>query len=317
MAQYLVRRFLLLIPTLLLVVVIVFLSMRILPTDIADLIVDNAGVGGSAYTKDAIREQLNLDEPLAVQLGLYVGNLARGDLGNSAYDRKPVLEKIVEAFPVTLELALLAMSMSACTAVVIGVLSAIRQDTLLDYTLRVLSILAFSAPVFWVGTMAVIFPAIWWGYFPPLFYVPFQDDPVQNLRQFIVPAIVLAISLAGTVARMVRSSMLEVLRQDYVRTARAKGLRERIVISRHALRNGFVPVLTLLGLQLAVLLGGTVIVESIFALPGLGSLTINAVLTKDYPMIQGSVLVFAAMVALVNLAVDVGYGFLDPRLRRG
>jgi peptide/nickel transport system permease protein len=315
MAQYVIRRLLLAVPTLLLVVAIVFLSMRILPTDIADLIVDNAGVGGSAYTKTAIRQQLNLDKPVLVQLGLYVGNLARGDMGHSAYDRKPVLKKVGTAFPITLELTIIAMVLSTVAAIVIGVLSAVKQDTPLDYVLRVFSILAFSAPVFWIGTIAIIFPAVWWHYFPPLFYVPFQQNPSENLRQFIVPSLVLAFSLSGSVARIVRSSMLEVLRQDYVRTARAKGLRERVIIGRHALRNGFIPVLTFLGLQLAVLLGGTVIIESIFALPGLGSLTLSAVLTKDYPVIQGSVLIFAAIVVLVNLVVDLSYGVLDPRLR--
>lgn len=317
MVQYLVRRLLLIVPTLLLVVAIVFLSMRILPTDIADIIVDNAGVGGAAYTKQAIREQLNLDKPLPVQLGIYIGHLVQGDLGRSAYDRKPVLKKIADSLPVTLELTILAMAISTTTAIVIGIISAVYQDSAVDYILRIVSILAFAAPVFWVGTMAIIFPAIWWNYFPPLFYVPFRENPVDNLRQFIAPALTLAIALAGSVARMVRSSMLEVLRQDYVRTARAKGLSERVVITRHALRNGFIPVLTFLGLQLTVLLGGTVIVESIFALPGLGSLTISAVLTKDYPAIQGSVLVFAAVVTLVNLGVDLSYGLLDPRLRRG
>lgn len=317
MVQYLVRRLLLIVPTLLLVVAIVFLSMRILPTDIADIIVDNAGVGGAAYTKQAIREQLNLDKPLPVQLGIYIGRLVQGDLGRSAYDRKPVLKKIADSLPVTLELTILAMAISTTTAIVIGIISAVYQDSAVDYILRIVSILAFAAPVFWVGTMAIIFPAIWWNYFPPLFYVPFRENPVDNLRQFIAPALTLAIALSGSVARMVRSSMLEVLRQDYVRTARAKGLSERVVITRHALRNGFIPVLTFLGLQLTVLLGGTVIVESIFALPGLGSLTISAVLTKDYPAIQGSVLVFAAVVTLVNLGVDLSYGLLDPRLRRG
>jgi len=315
MLQYILRRLLLAVPTLLLVVVIVFLSIRILPTDIADIIVDNAGVGGAAYTKAAIRKQLHLDQPVIVQLGTYIGDLARGDMGHSAYDRKPVLNKIGTAFPITLELTIIAMVLSTAAAIVIGVLSAMRQDTMLDYTLRVFSILAFSAPVFWIGTIAIIFPAIWWHYFPPLFYVPFQKDPSANMRQFIVPALVLAFALSGSVARMVRSSMLEVLRQDYVRTARAKGLRERVIIGRHALRNGFIPVLTFLGLQLTVLLGGTVIIESIFALPGLGSLTLSAVLTKDYPVIQGSVLVFAAIVVLVNLVVDLSYGVLDPRLR--
>ncbi len=252
---------------------------------------------------------------MLVQLGLYYKQLAQGDLGHSAYDRKPVLGKIETAFPITLELTTLAMLFSTVTAILIGVLSAMFQDSVLDYALRILSILAFAAPVFWIATMVVIFPAIWWNYLPPIFYVPFRKDPVQNLHQFVVPSLVLAFALMGSVARMVRSSMLEVLRQDYVRTARAKGLATWVVISRHALRNGFIPVLTFLGLQLAVLLGGTVIIEQVFALPGLGSLAIRAVQSKDYPLIEASVLVFSGVVILVNLAVDLSYGFLDPRLR--
>jgi peptide/nickel transport system permease protein len=315
-AQYLIRRVLLIVPTMLFVVAIVFLAMRILPTDIADLIVNNAGVGGAAYSKQAIRQQLNLDKPLAVQLALYTEHLLHGDLGRSAYNRKPVIEEIGQAFPVTLELTILAMSISTCLAILVGVTSAVKQDTLIDYVVRVSSILAFSAPVFWVATILIVFPAVWWHYFPPIFYIPFLQDPLQNLQQFIVPAIALALALFGSVARLVRSSLLEVLRQDYVRTAWAKGLSSRTVLVRHALKNALIPVVTFLGLQLSALLGGTVLIESIFGLPGLGSLTINAVNTKDYPVVQGTTLVFAAIVALVNLATDISYGLIDPRLKR-
>jgi len=316
-AKYAMRRLILALPTLALVVTIIFTIIRVVPkTDIADLIVDNGGTGGSAVTKDAIRKQLNLDKPLPVQLGLYFADLVTGDMGSSAYDRKPVASKIWAALPITIEVTLLSVVMSTLLAIVIGVVSAIKQDTIVDYVVRVLTILAFAAPVFWIGTLAIIMPAKWWNYFPPLFFVPFTEDPLSNLQQFMIPSIVLALGLMGSVARMVRSSMLEVMRQDYIRTAYAKGLKQTTVIQRHALKNGFIPVLTFIGLQVSNLLGGTVIVESIFALPGLGTLTISSVTTKDYPVIQGAVLVFGISVVLVNLLVDLSYGLVDPRLRR-
>ena len=317
MLKYLVNRVLLAVPTLLLVVALVFAAVRIVPTDIADIIVtQGAGTFGGEQSREAIRKELNLDKPFPVQLAIYVGGLLKGDLGESAYDHKPVSGKIAEALPVTLELALFSIVLSTFAAIVIGVLSALRQDTWYDYAIRLMTILAFAAPVFWVGTLAVVVPAILWNYSPPLFVVSFFKNPGVNLQQFLIPAVVLALNLLGSVARMVRSSMLEVLRQDYIRTAYAKGLETRTVVQRHALRNGFIPVLTFLGLQLSNLLGGAVIIESIFALPGLGTLTLGSVVTKDYPQIQGSVLFFGCTVVLVNLLIDLSYGYIDPRLRR-
>jgi peptide/nickel transport system permease protein len=314
-ALYLLRRVLVAIPTLLLVVAIVFFGIRILPTDIADVIVEAAPFGGSALTKEAIRQQFDLDKPLLVQFGLYVSRLATGDLGVSAYDRRPVGDRIKRALPTTLELAAIAILISVGLAIAAGTVSAVYRDTTVDYTVRVVSITMFSIPVFWVGTMVIVFPAIWWRYFPPITYMSFFDDPVQNLRQFLPPAVVLGLALMGSVTRLVRSALLEVLRQDYVRTARAKGLRDRTVVIRHALRNGFLPVLSFIGLQVATLLGGTVIIESIFAMPGLGTLLLNSVLTRDYPVIEGTVLLFGAMVVLTNLLTDLGYMFVDPRVR--
>ena len=316
MIKYASRRILLAIPTLFLVIAIVFTAIRVVPTDIADLLVSSAGtVGVSDEVKASIRHELHLDQPIPVQLGFYVLNLFKGDMGHSAYDRKPVVKKIQDALPVTFEVAMLAIGMSTFLAIGLGVLSALRQDTFYDYGLRLITIFAFAAPVFWVGTLAIILPAKWWNYFPPLFFVPFFSDPLSNLQQFLLPAVVLAMNLMGSVSRMVRSSMLEVLRQDYIRTAYAKGLSARTVITRHALRNGFIPVLTFIGLQLSNLLGGTVIIESIFALPGMGTLTISAITTKDYPVIQGTVLFFGTIVVVVNLLVDLSYGIIDPRLR--
>ena len=319
MLIYVTRRLLLAIPTLFLVVLIVFTAVRVVPTDIADLLVSGgstSSTGQSEAVKAAIRKELHLDQPIPVQLGYYLVNMVKGDIGRSAYDQKPVAKKIYDALPVTIEMAVLAMSLSTVLAIAIGVMSALRQDTFYDYAIRLLTIFAFAAPVFWVGTLAIVLPARW-GYFPPLFFVPFLQDPLSNLQQFLVPATVLAMNLMGSVSRMVRSSMLEVLRQDYIRTAYAKGLQTRVVITRHALRNGFIPVLTFLALQLSNLLGGSVIVESIFALPGVGTLTVSAIATKDYTVIQGCVLFFGCIVVVMNLLVDLSYGLIDPRLRRG
>lgn len=317
MLIYVTRRMLLAIPTLFLVILIVFTAVRVVPTDIADLLVANgsSSTGSSEELKATIRKELHLDQPIPVQLGYYLVNLLQGDIGRSAYDTKPVATKIYDALPVTIEMALLSITMSTALAIVIGVYSALRQDTALDYGIRLITIFAFAAPVFWIGTLAIVVPARW-GYFPPLFFVPFLQDPLANLQQFFIPAFVLAMNLMGSVSRMVRSSMLEVLRQDYIRTAYAKGLQTRVVIMRHALRNGFIPVLTFLALQLSNLLGGSVIIESIFALPGVGTLTVNAISTKDYTVIQGCVLFFGCIVVVMNLLVDLSYGFIDPRLRR-
>jgi peptide/nickel transport system permease protein len=315
MFGYVVNRLALMVPTLVFALAIVFFGMRILPTDIADLIVENAPFGGAAFTKTVIRRQLNLDKPLIVQFGAFLLQLGRGDLGTSAYDRRPVSERISTALPPTLELTFLSMTIAIVVALIAGITSAVYQDSVLDLVVRVFSILTFAAPLFWIGTMVIVFPAIWWRYFPPLFYQSLFQSPRDNLREFLPPALVLGLTAAGYVARMVRSSLLEVLRHDYVRTARAKGLSEAVVLTRHALRNSFTSVVSFLGLQLTTLLGGVVIVETIFAMPGLGSLVLTAVTTKDYPVIQGAVLVLAVIVLLVNLAVDLSYAFVDPRIR--
>ena len=316
MLKYATGRILLAIPTLLLLITMIFTAIRIVPTDIADLMVTQGGSVAAEQSKEAIRKELDLDKPLPVQLVLYIGKVLQGDLGRSAYDRKLVSSKLLDALPVTLELAFFSIVMSTAAAILIGVISALGQDAWYDYVIRLTTIFAFAAPVFWVGTLAVVVPAILWNYSPPLFVVPFFKDPWVNLQQFLLPAVVVALNLVGSVARMVRSSMLEVLRQDYIRTAYAKGLQTRVVVQRHALRNGFIPVLTFLGLQLSNLLGGAAIIEAVFALPGLGTLTINSVSFKDYPVIQGCVLFFGTVVILVNLLVDLSYAVVDPRLRR-
>jgi peptide/nickel transport system permease protein len=246
-----------------------------------------------------------------------MGGLLTGDWGTTLISKRSVWDEIKTRIPVTLELTLLATTFAFIIALPIGIISAVRQDSITDYILRVLSIGWLSIPSFWLGTMLIVFPAQWWGYTPPVGYVDLWEDPLKNLEQLYLPAISLGLALSASLARVTRSAMLEVLRQDYIRTSRAKGLGERLVILRHALRNAMIPVVTLFGLQVGVLLGGTVVLESIFSLPGLGLLTFNAVTVKDYPQVQGLVLFFATVLVTVNLLVDLSYAWFDPRIRYG
>ena len=229
--------------------------------------------------------------------------------------RRPVLEVMKNRIPTTIELAVLASILAITIALPIGVFSALKQDKLPDVMGRFLTIGWLSMPSFWVGTMLVTLPAIWWGYATPVPYVQFWVDPMKNLEQMYLPTIALALALSATIARLTRSSMLEVLRQDYVRTARAKGLHERVVLSKHALKNAMLPVITLIGIQLGFLLSGTVVLEFLFALPGLGTLLIESVITKDFAQVQGLVLFFSFIIVVINIAVDLSYGLFDPRVR--
>jgi peptide/nickel transport system permease protein len=221
----------------------------------------------------------------------------------------------VNRFPVTAELGLLAMLFGLLVAIPIGVLSAVRQDTGVDYVARSSAIAMLAIPGFWLGTLVITLPSVWWGWTPPLRYTRLMDDPARNLSHVIIPAIILGLALSGAVMRLTRAQMLEVLRQDFVRTAAAKGLADWAVVFRHALKNAFIPVLTLLGLQVAVLVSGSVVLESIFVLPGLGRYLLEAVQYRDYPVIQALNLVFATTIVLANLVVDLLYGWLDPRVR--
>ena len=255
--------------------------------------------------------------PLYEQYVKWLGGVLRGDLGQSVYRNRPVLGEIVNAAPATFELATLALLLSACLSLPLGIISAARQDTWIDNVAKTVAILGLSVPSFWIGTMLVVFMGLWWGYSPPLQLASIFTSPWANFEKMIFPALVLAAGLAGSVARMVRSSLLEVLRQDYMRTAYAKGLNERTVLIRHGLKNALIPVVTIMGLQFAGLLGGTVIVESIFTIPGLGRLTIDAIQTRDYPVLQGVVIVFAIVLLFLNLAIDLLYAWLDPRIHYG
>jgi len=310
--RYLIRRLINMVPVLLGLTLAVFLIMRVIPGDVAALMLEESP---TAQRKDELRRQLGIDRPMHEQYLGWVGNALRGDFGTSFWTNRSVLGEIRRTAPVTLELALLASGIALMLALPIGILSAVKQDTLWDYLGRSLSITALSIPTFWLGTLAVVLPAIWFKWVPPVTYRPLWEDPWTNLRQFWLPAIVVGASASAAMMRMTRSALLEVLRQDYIRTAQAKGMRSGTVILRHALKNALIPVVTLFGALVGGLLAGTVITETIFNLPGFGSLTIDAISQRDYPQIQANVLLFGVIYTAINLAVDLSYGLFNPRIR--
>ena len=329
MRVYMLRRLLLAIPTVFLVSLIVFFMIRFIPGSAIDAAVVRMGMVGGEVDISAARAKfehaLGLDVPPVIQYGRWIGvlpgadgrvsGLLQGDLGHSYWKATTVLEEIAARWPVTLELGLMGLFVGQLIALPIGILSALRQDTWADYIARSFAILCISVPGFWIGTVVIVFPAIWWGYMPPIMHVPFVEDPLRNIRMFIVPATILGMAMAGGSMRMTRTMMLEVLRQDYVRTAWAKGLRERLVVLRHGLKNALIPVVTYVGLWLPVLIGGTVIIERIFALQGMGYLIVDATEFRDYPIMSGVMLLFGLGMVIINLLVDITYGFLQPRVQ--
>jgi len=310
--RYLVRRLVVAIPSLVIASLIVFTLPRLIPGDVVVLMLQE-----KAYAKDLdeLRAKLGLDRPLHVQYLEWVGRVARGDLGESLWTRRPVREELARRLPITLELGLLATAFAVVIAVPIGVLAAVRQDTLRDYAARSAAILGLSVPGFWLATLAVVLPAIWWGWRPPTGFTEFSRDPLAHAGQLLLPALILGIASAAALMRLTRGMLLEVLRQDYVRTAWAKGLRECVVVLKHGLRNAIIPVITVLGIQIAQIIGGSVVIESIFGLPGMGRFLFEAITQRDYPVIQGINLVVVSVIVTVNLAVDALYAILDPRIR--
>ena len=313
MSSYLIRRLLLLVPTLVGVSIVVFALVRLLPGDAVALQLQDARA--SAADEAALRSQLGLDRPVYVQYVDWLTTLARGDLGHSFRSHQPVLQELANRLPVTAELGLLALLIAAAVATTIGVISAVKQDTWADYTARSAAIGLLAVPGFWLGTLVVTLPSVWWHWTPPLRYVRLTEDPLKNLTIVIIPAVILGLGLSGGLMRLVRTQMLEVLRQDFIRTAAAKGLAEHSVVMRHALKNAFIPALTVLGLQVALLVSGTVVLESIFVLPGMGRYLLESVQARDYPAIQALNLIFATVIVITNLVVDLLYGWLDPRVR--
>ena len=315
MQAYILRRLLALIPTLFFASVIVFTTVRLIPGDVIDLMLSQNDISASKMDREALMEVLGLDKPMWSQYLTWVGSLFQGDMGNSLWQSTPVTERLAERLPVTFELGLLAILIGLTIALPIGVYSAIRQDTAGDYIARSFSILLLAVPSFWLGTMVVVIPSIYFGWSPEVSYISFSEDPISNLKQMLVPAAVLGAALSAVTMRMTRTMMLEVLRQDYIRTAMAKGLPERLVVFRHALRNALIPVVTLVGLQAPLVIGGAVIMEQIFGIPGMGTLLLDAVNQRDYPIITGVFLVVGLAVMVINLLVDLSYGLLDPRVR--
>ncbi|HEY2996753.1 MAG TPA: ABC transporter permease [Methylomirabilota bacterium] len=310
--RYVVKRLLVAIPSLLIASLIVFTLPRLIPGDAVQLMLSE-----KAYAKDIaeLRVKLGLDRPMYVQYVDWLGHVVRGDLGESLWTRRPVLEEIGQRLPVTLTLAGFALTFALAIALPVGVISATRQDSLADFFARSTAILGLSVPNFWLATLLIVMPAIWWGWRPVGDFVEFAASPLGYLRQLLLPAVVLGIAASAALMRLTRGMLLEVLRQDYVRTAWAKGLAERAIVLKHGLRNAVIPVMTLLGTQLPQIIGGTVVIETVFGLPGMSRFLFDAINQRDYPVIQGVNLVVVSTVVMVNLAVDALYAVLDPRIR--
>jgi len=317
MQTYILRRLLALLPTLLIASIIVFVIVRMVPGDVVDLMLSQNDAGSNKLTRDQLMETLGLDKPIWQQYGIWISRLAfHGDLGDSLWQGDSVLSMIAERLPVTFELGLLAMIIALTVAIPVGVYSAVKQDTAGDYITRSFSLLMLAVPSFWIGTMVTVFPSIWWGWSPEIHFTPFLEDPWANLQQMLIPATILGLSLSAITMRMTRTMMLEVLRQDYIRTARAKGLSELLILTRHAVRNALIPVITLIGSQAPILIGGAVILEQIFVLPGMGLLLLDAVNQRDYPVVTGVFFIVGISVMLINLVVDLSYGLIDPKVRQ-
>jgi peptide/nickel transport system permease protein len=312
MRQYVLKRLLLVVPTLLLVSIIVFSLNHMLPGDVVVLMFEE-----KAYAKDleTLRAKLGLDRPLYIQYFSWIGQVMGGDLGESLWTKRPVLEEIMRRLPVSLKLGAMAIIVALCIALPIGVLSAIRQDTLKDYAARSAAIVGLSVPPFWKATLVIVLPSIWFGWAPPLQFTPFSENPWQHLSQFILPAIILGIAPGASIMRLTRALMLEVLRQDYIRTAWSKGMREPRVVLKHALKNAIIPVITIVGIQVAEIASGTVIMETIFGLPGMGRFLVDAIFQRDYTVVQGVILLTSTITVVINLLVDLTYAQLDPRIR--
>jgi peptide/nickel transport system permease protein len=321
MSSYIGRRLLLIIPTLFIASTLIFVAIRVIPGSAVDIMTSRLMdvLSGDAVViedvREAIRHELGLDVPIHIQYVRWLGGILRGDLGIMMWEKKPVTDRLIERFPITFELGVLSVLIALLISFPIGIYSALRQDSWGDYVSRSFAILIICLPSFWVATLVLVFLSLWLGWSPPLEYVSFFENPRENLTMFILPALIMGALLSGVNMRMLRATMLEVLRQDYIRTAWSKGLKERAIIPRHALSNAVIPVVTIFGLQLPHLLGGAVIIETIFGLPGWGRMLYTAALERDYTTLMGTALVMGIIVLFINLSVDLSYAFLDPRIR--
>jgi peptide/nickel transport system permease protein len=315
MRTYLLKRLLLMVPTLLGAASLVFVIMRVIPGDVALLVL--GGDGGQVDQKQlaAVRQQLGLDQPLLVQFATWLWGVLRFDFGNSLWTGQPVVHELLIRLPLSLELALFATMVSVIIAIPLGMLAAVRQDTWVDYVVRVISIGGLAIPGFWVGILCILGLVIFFGWGPPLEFTPPWVDPWANFQMMLWPVVTVGYRFSAVTTRMTRSTVLEVLREDYIRTAWAKGLRERAVVIRHALKNALLPVVTLVGTEFAFLIGGLVVTETVFTLNGIGRFVVDAVAHRDYPVVQALVFLIAFGFVVVNLLVDLTYAWLDPRIR--
>lgn len=317
MKEYIARRFVLFVPTLLLTTLIVFVLFFLVPGDTALFILTGEEGAGAVTEEDIakLRSELGLDRPIHIQYFSWVWGILQGDLGTSIWYKTPVIDELKDKFAVTVQLAVMGIVLAFIMAVPLGVLSAVKQDTLPDYVCRIISLIGIALPTFWLAILMIYGLAYFFNWLPPLGYATLWEDPVLNLKQLIFPALAIAFHDLAFTARVTRSAMLEVLREDYVRTARSKGLHEVSVIGRHALKNAILPVVTVSGYQFARLLGGVIIVETIFVVPGLGRFLIESIIHRDFVVIQAVILLTAAVVLGLNLIIDLFYGVLDPRIR--
>jgi peptide/nickel transport system permease protein len=313
---YLAKRLLLILPTLLGVAAVVFVIMRVIPGDVTLLILGGDQTGRiDPQQLAAMRHQLGLDQPIAVQFGTWLWGVLRFDFGTSLWTGQPVLQEVLLRLPLSLEVAILATVVSVVLAVPLGMLAAVRQDSWVDYVIRVVSIGGLAIPSFWVGILVILFLVIYFGWGPPLEFTPPWVDPWANFQQLVWPVLTVGYRYAAVTTRMTRSTVLEVLREDYIRTAWAKGLGERVVVIRHAMKNAMLPVITLVGTEFAFLIGGLVVTESVFTLNGVGRFVVDAVAHRDYPVVQALVFLIAFCFVIVNLLIDLTYAWFDPRIR--
>ena len=314
MAKYTIKRILLLIPTLFIVCVIVFALLRMVPGSALDQIVYKYSTAGIEIDKEAVAAQLGMDKPAVIQFFSWMGDLLRGDMGESLFQAESVGAIIQRQLPVSLELGVLTLILTNLISIPLGLFCAARQDSISDYTIRVISTILIALPVFWIATLVLIYPNLWWGWAPTVTYVPIWEDPIQNLSMFLLPALLSAIGQAGIQMRTIRTMTLEVMRQDYIRTAWAKGVPERRVLFKYAFRNSMIPIITMIGGSVAMMIGGNVVMENIFNIPGLGQAMVAALNSRDYPIVQGCVLVLSLFVMCINLIVDLAYKWIDPRV---
>jgi peptide/nickel transport system permease protein len=319
MRTYIIRRILLLIPTILIVVGLVMVIIRLIPGDAIDVLVGQMDLSGKedrGELRAQLERELGLDAPIYIQyLRFWRDLILHGDMGHAIFLGGPVRDHIVQRLPITLELGVMALIIAMLISFPVAIYSAVRQDTIGDYLARSIAILLISVPSFWVGIMCVVFPSSWWGWAPPIINIPLWEDPWGNFKMYILPAGIMGMAINGVNMRLMRTMMLEVVREDYIRTAYSKGLVERVVVFRHAVKNALIPVVTVIGLNVPVVVGGSIIIEQIFGLPGMGRLAVEAAFTRDFPVMVGVALVFSIFALLVILITDISYALLDPRIR--